>query len=451
MKTNMKRTLSLDDMPSDPDDQSSALLPGFKKPRRCVRSRKNNCSTQPQPGTALNGDKTHKSINDAIDQVLSQSSKEVNGHVDSSESDIVDDTFEWGDLADMNAVDDSLAVGCDNPVKLRNEVKSLKNKVKFLHAALVELKGQVTKMQHDMIPRSTKSRQSPDDLGAGLRGMSTHSADINGVDRHVRSDTNAPGVNINIAMCESNHRAVTSDVALIVCRTLKETTKRRKNVIVTGLPEDSTLDDRLAFRQLCEYNLPVLPAIADNGCLRLGKPSTDGRPRRLLVRLMSDNAASELLQAAPLLRRSSDEHTANGVYINPDLTPAEARLAYEGRQRRRLQQQRQSATNGPSTGDEPAAGYRAPLVFTRRHADNASTTEQHRVRSPVSRPRAPAPSALVSGTLTGQQTIPTLVSAPACNVVGVAATSTPVGPVSVTHPGPDLPGVSTPWPQGSDP
>jgi hypothetical protein len=64
----------------------------------------------------------------------------------------------------------------------------------------------------------------------------------------------------------------------------------------------------------------------------------------LLVKLHSDEAAATLLEAAPELRHSSDEFIANNVYINPDLSPLAAKLAYEDRVKRRENFKHQSGT-----------------------------------------------------------------------------------------------------------
>ena len=128
------------------------------------------------------------------------------------------------------------------------------------------------------------------------------------------------------------------DVQPEVHKTFRDMAKRKLNVIVTGLPEASCSDldemkaaDTLSFTHLCEEHLSVKPVIAHRGCVRLGRP--DGRrPRRLLVHLTSE---SSVLAAAKQLRRSDDAYISEKVFINPDLSPAEAKLAFEQRQRRR--------------------------------------------------------------------------------------------------------------------
>jgi hypothetical protein len=103
---------------------------------------------------------------------------------------------------------------------------------------------------------------------------------------------------------------------------------------VTGLPERSDIDDRAAFVQLCETWLPFKPALSEGSCRRVGEEES-GRPRRLLIHLGSEETATQLLQAAPRLRRVDDDYIAHNVYFNPDLSRAANRLAYEQRQLRR--------------------------------------------------------------------------------------------------------------------
>jgi len=111
--------------------------------------------------------------------------------------------------------------------------------------------------------------------------------------------------------------------------------------VVTGLPENSNTDDRAEFLKLCETHLSCKPYIVK--CDRLGHV-VNGKPRRLLVRLSSDTVAAEVLRSAPALRHASDALTTN-IYINPDLSPTEAKLAYEARQRRRERMAQLRATD----------------------------------------------------------------------------------------------------------
>jgi len=128
-----------------------------------------------------------------------------------------------------------------------------------------------------------------------------------------------------------------TDIETVIHKTVKDLNRRKSNVIVTGIPELTSSDtsDRELFTNFCEENLAIKPALSNLGCKRLGRsPDQQGRPRRLLVHLNSESTAADLLMAAKQLRRS-DDPSVKSVYINPDLAPAEAKIAFESRQRRR--------------------------------------------------------------------------------------------------------------------
>lgn len=113
---------------------------------------------------------------------------------------------------------------------------------------------------------------------------------------------------------------------------MQEVQRRRQNVIVSGLKPVEGLSDIDLFSSLCEKCLPVKPAIDSVHCRRLGKQQP-GKVRRFLVALRNEESATELLRCAKMLKQSTE---GTGIYINPDLTQAEAQAAFEQRQRRRL-------------------------------------------------------------------------------------------------------------------
>ena len=163
---------------------------------------------------------------------------------------------------------------------------------------------------------------------------------------------NHPGlmpVNAN-TQTSSNHM----DIEKVVRKTLKDKNWRARNVIVSGLQEDSSESDSNLFIALCENHLSTKPIIDNHGVRRLGLPSTT-RPRRLLVRLCSDLAVSNLLISAKNLRNSSVPYVAANIFINEDLSKEEAKEAFEKRQRKRglattsLPTARNEATAGPPT------------------------------------------------------------------------------------------------------
>ena len=144
-------------------------------------------------------------------------------------------------------------------------------------------------------------------------------------------------------------------VSLEVHKTVKDISRRKCNVVITGLRESSATDssraaDHKAFLQLCEEHLSIKPNVAPQGCRRLGR-STDqqGRPRRLLVHLRTESCAADLLSSAKQLRLSDDPYIARNVYINADLSPVDAKLAYEERQRQRERRNRRTNTDNNSS------------------------------------------------------------------------------------------------------
>lgn len=120
-----------------------------------------------------------------------------------------------------------------------------------------------------------------------------------------------------------------------VRKTVVDASKRRSNVIVSGLIESSTITDADSFSDLCEYYLGIKPSLVHPYTRRLGREGGNEHPRRLLVNLRSEIDARELLRNAKFLRESEDEYVANSIYINADLSKEEAKAAYERRRHRR--------------------------------------------------------------------------------------------------------------------
>ena len=88
------------------------------------------------------------------------------------------------------------------------------------------------------------------------------------------------------------------------------------------------------------------PWFDDRHCRRIGKSS----PRRLLVTLSSEQAASDLLQAARIHLRHADSSLATSLFFNPDLTPTEAEQAYLKRKERRERRAKMTSTSSDIAG-----------------------------------------------------------------------------------------------------
>lgn len=124
---------------------------------------------------------------------------------------------------------------------------------------------------------------------------------------------------------------ITARAAAVTAVYVEQTVKKRRaaSVIVTGLPIVSSATDVQQFSSLCQSELGIQqPDIATAKRLGSVRP---GRVQPLLVALRSDDAASHILSRARLLRQSADVNIKNNVYINPNLTRAEATAAYNNK------------------------------------------------------------------------------------------------------------------------
>lgn len=242
----------------------------------------------------------------------------------------------------------------------RQDFRNIHSAISRTNEELADLRSSVLKLSQELDILKNTTKNVPSSVSQSL-SMEASTSDTNTVPAAV------------------DH----TDIAVVVQRTVRDIARRKQNVIISGLPEptcDSEAENRLAdetaFHMLCEENLTVKPAMAPRGCRRLGR--YDGhRPRRLLVHLMSESNVSSLLTVARELRQSSERYIAENVYINPDLSPAEAQDAYEKRQRRRAtaaarRQSQQQSPDNPSTGTFDTCTESLTTVAS---ASDASTTD----------------------------------------------------------------------------
>ena len=112
--------------------------------------------------------------------------------------------------------------------------------------------------------------------------------------------------------------------------------RRARNIIASGVPH--TNDDFSYVTNLLaeEFDLHYIPTVM---CRRIGRQN-DRRVQPLLVTLESIEDAAYIVANARLLRRSRDQLVRESVFISADLTPAEAKAAYELRCRRRERNER---------------------------------------------------------------------------------------------------------------
>ena len=253
---------------------------------------------------------------------------------------------------------------------LRVTLTKTVEKLSTVHLCLASLKDEIDEMKS--VPRmlAPKTEEKP-------RATIAEDPDIHG---HKR---------VHKTVMEGTFDGDMSDpreaVKVEICKTITDLSRRKKNVVISGLPEPSgDQSDDILFSQFCEEHMTTKPSLSYLGCRRLGRlPDTHGRPRRLLVHLNKESCAEELLKAARHLRNSSDPY-ARSIYINPDLDPVSAKLAYEKRVRRRQQRQQQQqqhhddrvfwrTTCSPTPPTTALSGPQGTTSHSGPHSDTASS------------------------------------------------------------------------------
>lgn len=143
-------------------------------------------------------------------------------------------------------------------------------------------------------------------------------------------------------------------VAAAVYHDFKQHERRARNIVVSGLPTTVNDDDAQAS-QLFESEFGIKPNIVK--CRRLGKQQQN-KIQPLLITLRSDGEAELYITRAKQLRNSTNNYNRQNIFINRDVTRAEAQAAYldrcERRQRAADFERRRSGAAPPNT-TQPAA------------------------------------------------------------------------------------------------
>jgi len=161
--------------------------------------------------------------------------------------------------------------------------------------------------------------------------------------------------------------------------------RRSRNIIVSGLPYDE--DDHKRITKLLSDEFHV-DHITTTSCRRVGK-RVEGRVQPLLVTLESRRDADYIITNAKRLRKSCDTRVRNSVFISADLTPAEAKAAYEMRCRRRERIERSGRSeNAENQSSAPGRCFYRSTALT--SAVGLAPSAGAAVNSPVSGFHSPA-------------------------------------------------------------
>ena len=283
----------------------------------------------------------------------------------------------------------------------------------------IDLYTRVEDIQHQIY-----SMQQQLNCLMSLAGLSKNSTDIHNSSTSIdQSHVSAPEQSQTQYTLSSYANAVKKSLPLqgtirqavlsVVYSDFRAKQNRSCNVVITGLESDSDLDDELLFCSFCDNEFGITPTVLRHK--RLG-PERNDRPRPLLVVLTTRDQANELLSLAKQLRKSKNLYTRQRVYINPDLTRAEARVAYEERCRRRASNSDPQAT--PTAPRVPPAAAAAAGATTRprdimngslfgRPSDVAAAAEPRTTTAtPTTAAEAPAAATVTTTTATDSQNAP---------------------------------------------
>ena len=137
-------------------------------------------------------------------------------------------------------------------------------------------------------------------------------------------------------------RAIRENVIAAVYVDQAARDRRAASFIVSGLPTSTDLPDNAIVAQLCSSELGLQPDIT--ATKRLGKP-TAGKIQPILVHTKDTQGAQSVITNAKKLRQSNFPFIKSSVYINSNLTKAEAMASYEMRCRRRQAAQAKATHN----------------------------------------------------------------------------------------------------------
>ena len=153
----------------------------------------------------------------------------------------------------------------------------------------------------------------------------------------------------------------------------RERESRSNSVIISGLPTRDCSDKQSVIELFdVEFNLHTEVA----HCKRLGQPMP-GKIQPLLIVFRNVDEAKLILSNAKRLRQSTDKITRDQVYINPHLTKAEARAAFERRCQRRHLAQQKSNRLASATALTVQHDSVPPITFS------ASTALAHSLNEPA--------------------------------------------------------------------
>ena len=233
---------------------------------------------------------------------------------------------------------DSMDTSDDDVHSLTNTVTQLVQKVQDQQETIAELKQQVSFLLSYLGVNAT----SPTDGTLSTKAAGEPSSALPPSSGSNQQQTAKTYASVSAGRPVPLSSALKQAVVSAVYGDLNDKNRRSRNFVVSGLPVDG--DDKAAVEKILaddfDQNYTVLK------CRRLGRPQND-KLQPLLVTMEHDTHATYVTCNARRLRQSANETVRKSVFINPDLTRAEAFTAYQSRCERRRREAKRQPAHGP--------------------------------------------------------------------------------------------------------
>ena len=252
--------------------------------------------------------------------------------------------------------------GDNDAVQRKETVTSLTKKVREQQETINKLTNEVNFLlsylgiSKNQLPASKATAKPPTGSQASTSSQPQTSASV----PSTSSGSTVPGSYATVSAKQPVplSSALKQAVVLAVYRDFEDRDRRARNIVISGLK--STVDnDTFNVIQLLETEFGNSFDVVKTR--RLGRP-TPGKIQPILATLDSDVKASYVTQNAKLLRQSSDHYIRVSVYINPDVTRAEAFAAYQNRCERRQRAANKTTTTGGASSGSASGGVNVAVA-----------------------------------------------------------------------------------------
>jgi len=199
------------------------------------------------------------------------------------------------------------------------------------------------------------------------------------------------GANSSSCQLHPMHEQLKQDVMTAMFVDRKEKQRRASNIVISGLQPSETLDRTAVCKLLrAEFHDWTTAELEKTivSCKRIGRQQTN-KPQPLLVVMDSGESAAYFVANARLLRRSHNQLVKDNIYISEDLTPSEAKAAYDLRCQRRAQQTTNGEQQPQWTRDHPGSTatasrlvYRSTRPVSQAHDNSNSSNDATMIQQP---------------------------------------------------------------------